>query len=86
MKKKILKLVAGATLVAAMVVGMEMNKSAKGSDINMANLISIAVADGEVVLDGCRKEDGEACNCGTVTAQDCDNSAWFQIDNCMYEM
>ncbi len=47
MKKKILRVVAGATLMVAMVVGVQMHNGHKESSLMMENLQAIAMADGE---------------------------------------
>jgi hypothetical protein len=44
MKKKVLKVVASTTLVAAMVVGMQINKAQRESSLMMENLEAIAIA------------------------------------------
>jgi len=86
MKKKILKVAVGAALMVAMFATIHVKNQNNDSDLDLASLMSIAVASGEVVLDGCHTEEGEACNNGSVTAQDCDNSQWLESDNCLYSI
>ena len=52
MKNNLLKLVAGATLIAAMVVGLAVNKMETKSSLFLANLSSEAVAYDETMEGG----------------------------------
>ncbi|MBI9063117.1 MAG: hypothetical protein JEZ14_14135 [Marinilabiliaceae bacterium] len=46
MKKKVLRVIAGATLMVAMAVGMQMNNVLNESSLMMENLDAIAMANG----------------------------------------
>jgi hypothetical protein len=63
MKKKVLKLVAGATLVAAMVVGMEINNANNKSSLKVENMEALACYNLEI--DGV--DWGECCYPWTST-------------------
>ncbi|MBI9063126.1 MAG: hypothetical protein JEZ14_14180 [Marinilabiliaceae bacterium] len=55
MKKKVLRVIAGATLMVAMAVGMQMNNVLNESSLMMENLDAIAMASGESSSDLCEK-------------------------------
>lgn len=65
MKSKILRVVAGATLLMAMAVGFQKNKEQGESSLMMENLAAIAMADGEVEVGRiCHKVYSSVCDYG----------------------
>jgi hypothetical protein len=75
MKKKVLKVVAGATLVAAMVVSLQLNEGSSSSDIALENIEAIAIAgSGESGSNDCRWNGKKCTTDGTESvcvATDC---------------
>jgi len=59
MKKKVLRVVAGTSLMMAMAIGVQMNNVQSESPLMMENLNAIAMAGGEVTVGAiCRTTDG----------------------------
>lgn len=62
------------------------NTNKKDSNLSLSDLITKNIVEAETVtLDGCRKYENRACQNGTITVSGCDESSWYQADNCEYE-
>lgn len=83
MKKMFLRVVSCIALVGAVVIGMNTSKSSQlVDDSNLANIISVSMANSEGTVDGCDKDPNDSCwdsETGHKTT-DCDPSSFW--DTC----
>jgi len=85
MKILLLKFGLAGILLGVAAVNLSIIKIPGRQDISLTMKNIEALAGGEIPVDGCRKKENAACLAGTEVILDCNESHWYQQDNCMFE-
>ena len=80
MKKK-LGIFSFVVLAGTMFFNVSIKNNSKTNG-DLASLIATSIANAEVNINGCRVETDMACQNGSVTVIGCDDSWFFEVDNC----